>query len=170
MVKHVIKGRTCEIEINIPKYWDENTEKVLTKLMKYCLPEDKQKEVIGSINTLVFLENLLVDAMKEVGYKKADHEKFVREFIGISLNHGFRIGSHYKLETVEKMEMIRQQMDYKEEIKRVPKEDTKLIILLYSIYLGRLAYETGFMVGTYISKDMVEQYKKELEENMSYVG
>ena len=108
--------------------------------------------------------------MKAVGYKQEEFEKFVREFIGISLNHGFELGANYTLEATEKMEMLRQQVDFKKEIDKVPKNDTKLIVILYSIYLGRLAYETGFLVGTYISKDMVEQYKKELEEKMSYVG
>jgi len=170
MVKHIIKGKTCEVEINIPKYWDENTKNVLTQLMKYCLPPERQEEVIASVNTLVYLENLLIDALKAVGYKQEEYEKFVREFIGISLNHGFELGANYTLEATEKMEMLRQQVDFKKEIDKVPKDDAKLIVILYSIYLGRLAYETGFLVGTYISKDMVEQYRHELEEKMSYVG
>src|SRR3990167_2977950 len=94
MVKHIIKGKTCEVEINIPKYWDENTKNVLMQLMKYCLPPEKQEEVITSVNTLVYLENLLIDALKAVGYKEEEYEKFVREFIGLNLNHGFATGSN----------------------------------------------------------------------------
>lgn len=170
MVKHVIKGKTCKISIDIPAYWDQNTRGVLEQLMHYCLDEDKQKEVINMLNILVTMENKLIESLKGINQYSANFEKRAREFIGMNLNHGFRLGSNYRLADNARLDMIDQITEYKTLVGKLPADNIMWVLILYGFYLGRLAYETGFMLGTYISKERVEEYKEELQKEMSYVG
>lgn len=170
MVKHIIKGKTCKISIDIPAYWDQNTRSVLEQLMRYCLDEDNQKEVIGAINNLVLMENKLLESLKKIKQHSAKFEKKAREFIGMNLNHGFRLGTNYPLPDNARLDMADQMQEYSRLIRKVPTEKINLVLIFYGFYLGRLAYETGFMLGTYISKERVEEYKEQIERDMSYVG
>jgi hypothetical protein len=170
MAKHIIKGKTCKITLDIPAYWDSNTREVLDKILKYCIEEDKQKSVIDSIEILVEAENKLIEGLEATGNKNTEFEKKMREFIGMNLNHGFGIGSNYRLTNKAKMSMISQLLDYKKIIEGFPIEDMHWLSIFYGIYLGRLSYETGFMLGTSISSEVVEEYKEEIRREMSYVG
>lgn len=170
MVKHVIKGKTCSISIDIPAYWDENTKRVLQQLMHYCLDEDRQKEVIDALNSLVIMENKLIESLKSVKQHSAGFEKNAREFIGMNLNHGFEIGSNYPLAEKARLDIVDQLLEYQELIAKLPTKNVMWVLIFYGFYLGRLAYETGFMLGTFVSKDRVEEYKNELQREMSYVG
>ena len=170
MVKQIIKGKTCKIAIDIPAYWDQNTKGVIEQLMRYCLDEDKQREVIDMLNSLVTMENKLIESLKGVNQYSANFEKQAREFIGMNLNHGFRLGSNYRLTDNARLDMIDQVQEYQKLVARLPTDNVMWVLIFYGFYLGRLAYETGFMLGTYISKERVEEYRKELEQEMGYVG
>ena len=170
MVKHIIKGKTCRVSVDIPAYWDENTKNVLEQLMHYCLDEDKQKEVLGALNNLVAMENKLIKSLKKIKQHSVKFEEKAREFIGMNLNHGLRLGSNYPLADNARLDMADQIQEYEGMVTELPTENITWVLIFYGFYLGRLAYETGFMLGTYISKDRVEEYKEQLQKEMSYVG
>ena len=170
MVKQIIKGKTCTIAIDIPAYWDPNTKSVLDQLMRYCLDKDKQREVIVALNNLITMENKLIESLKTVGEHSKEFEEKARKFIGMNLNHGFRLGSNYPLADTARLDMIDQMQEYQKLITELPTEKVTWGLIFYGFYLGRLAYETGFMLGTFISKERVEEYRKELEQEMGYVG
>ena len=170
MVNHTIKGKTCTIAIDIPAYWDENTRNVLQQLMRYCLDEDKQKEIIGALNNLVTMENKLMESLKAIKQQSKKSEDKAREFIGMNLNHGFRLGSNCPLPDAARLDMIDQMQEYQRLVNELPTDNITWILIFYGFYLGRLAYETGFMLGTFISKERVEEYKEEIMRDMSYVG
>lgn len=170
MVKQIIKGKTCKIAIDIPAYWDQNTKGVLEQLMHYCLDEDKQREVIEALNNLVMMENKLIESLKAIDEHSSEFEKKAREFIGMNLNHGFRLGSNYPLADAARLDMMDQMQEYQRLVTELPTEKVTWVLIFYGFYLGRLAYETGFMLGTFISKERVEEYKNELEQAMGYVG
>jgi hypothetical protein len=170
MVMHVIKGRTCKIAIDIPAYWDANTKSVLMQLMHYCLDEDKRKDVISSLNNLAEMENKLIESLKKIKEHAPEFEEKAREFIGMNLNHGFKLGSNYSMTDLARLEMMEQIKEYENLVGRLPTKKISWALIFYGFYLGRLAYETGFMLGTFISEDRVEEYKEEIERDMSYVG
>ena len=152
MAKHIVRGKTCKVSINIPNSWDKHTKKVVLTCIKYCLPKDRQREVIGHVNNLVFLENELIKAIKATGERSKELEKKIRGFLGLNLNHGFQVGSMYSMEEITKFRiLIKQQSKYKEMVEKVVDDKLEWIIIYYSTYLGRMAYETGFMIGTSVS-------------------
>jgi len=169
-MKHTIKGKTCEIEIDIPSTWDDNTKKVLEKIMKYCLPEERRQEVISSLNRLNESEEKLLSALKEIDQYKPEFEKNIRELIGMNLNHGFQIGSNYMLTSKAKVNVLSQLEEYQKKLEKFDFENIYWVCVFYGLYLGRMSYEMGFMLGTSVSAEIVEEYKEELKKEMSYVG
>jgi hypothetical protein len=169
-MKHLIKGKTCEIKIDIPGSWDKETKNLITKIMEYCLEEEKRIEVINSLNRLNESEENLLNSLKQIDEYKGEFEKTMREFIGMNLNHGFEIGSNYMLTSEAKAEILTQVEEYQKILEKMAFDNMYWVCVLYGLYLGRLSYEMGFMLGTSISAERVEEYREEIRKEMSYVG
>jgi hypothetical protein len=172
MVKHTIRGKSCTVDVDIPAYMDEETKKVLFDLMKHCLDEARQKEALHSINNLMDMTGVLIGALKKVGEGSKHLEKTIREMVGTHLNHGFAVGKTYTMVDTKLAGILEeQQEEYTKVLEKLPKEGGLAVSLFYCINLGRMAYETGFMLGTFLSEEKVEKYfmqaaKKEEE----YIG
>ncbi len=172
MVKHRVKGKTCVIDVDIPAYMDDAMKKVLLELMKRCLDDEHQKEVVDAINHLVESTSVLIAALKKVGENSKDLEKSVRGMVGTHLNHGFEVGKNYALFDIKIAEaLMGQKEEYAKMAQSFPKKSGLAVSLFYCINLGRMAYETGFMLGTLISAEKVEKYYSESKKKQAeYIG
>jgi hypothetical protein len=172
MVKHIIRGRTCKVAVEIPNYWDERTRRIIETIMRYCIDKPRQKAVYSAVQSLMNYEKVLFDIFRKV--KKSDHnlEHGVRTFTGMHLNHGFLIGQQLNPEAAKAVEeTLQEQFDYRPFIKKMPRMKQSFgEFVFYCLNLGRLAYETGYILSLFVSKERVERHAGELKEELTYIG
>jgi hypothetical protein len=172
MVKHVIKGKTCSVAVDIPNYWDNRTKRIITTLMRYCIDKPRQKAVLTAVTSLMNYEKVLFDIFRRIKEYDPILEHGIRGFTGMHLNHGFMIGQQLNPEATKAVEQtIQEQFDYRPLIKQMPKAKQYFgEFVFYCLNLGRLAYETGYILSLFVSKERVEKNVEELTEELSYIG
>jgi hypothetical protein len=172
MVKHIIKGTTCRVAVEIPNFWDERTRRIITTIMRYCIDKPRQKAVLNAVKALMNYERVLFSIFRKI--KKYDPvlEHAIRSFTGLQLNHGFLIGQQLNTEAAQAVEQsLQEQFDYRPLIKQIPRGKQAFgEFVFYCLNLGRLAYETGYILSLFVSKERVERHADQLKEELTYIG
>ncbi len=172
-MRHRISGKTCSFYIDLPKNLDEDSKRLLTRIMGYCLDRKYKKSVLESVNDLENQIKTLMRSLKSSGKYDKSVERGVREFVGMHLNDGFEIGINYtpRDEGRDLIEVIEDEADFWPIVDNLPKSKQGVSeIIFFCLDLGRLAFETGLMLSYYVSEDMVEKHQKQLSKATSYIG
>lgn len=172
MVKHVIKGTTCKVMVDIPNFWDERTRRIITTIMRYCIDKPRQKAVLNAVKALMNYERILFEIFRKIKKYDPALEHGIRAFTGMHLNHGFTIGQQLNPEAAQAVEQaLQEQFDYRPLVKQMPRSKRYFgEFVFYCLNLGRLAYETGYILSLFVSKERVERHAEELQEELTYIG
>ena len=174
MVKYKIKGMTCSIVLDLPKYMDESTKDVLIKVFGYCLDEESKEKVLGTVQNLLTEIRRLINFLKKSKKHTIELENTIREFLGSQVNRGFEIGSYYtpgEEEGRDLSEILSNSVDYGKTISKLSDSKKAAASTIFTCMdLAILAFETGLMLSYYLSEELVEQHQNELRKSTYYIG
>ncbi len=172
-MKYKIKGKTCSLVLDLPNYIDDTTKDVLVEIFSYCLDEESKDKVLGTVKDLLIQTRKLINSLKKSKKHSKQLEDGIRKFIGLHLNHGFKIGSYYTPgeDGEELADVISDQLNYGKILAGLTAQKKSIgETVFFCMDLARMAFETGLMLSYYLSEELVEQHQNELRKMSSYIG
>lgn len=173
MPEYKIKGKNNEFVIDLPELIDERTKEVIEKTLRKCVKPENQERVMEALNRILSQTNALIDGLKEDENYHEKLEKDIRRFVGIHMRKGFDIGR--KTIQPEEIDIVQEalskQMKYTGKvIKDLPKNLQGFSTGLFTaLELGRMAFESGFVLGILLSTEEIDKFYEEEAEDISYI-
>lgn len=173
MPEYKIETENEEFVINLPELADEKTKNIIKESLKNCVEEENQGKVMDAVNRVLSQTNSIIESLKKDDKYHEELEKDIREFIGIQINKGFKIGKG----TVQPEEVsgvhkaLQGEMTYEGDvIEDLPEDLQNFSRYIFGLLeLGRMSIEVGLILGTLLSSSKAEDFYQNEADGLSYI-
>lgn len=173
MAEYEVKGEEEEFIVELPELADERMKKIIEKTLKNCVEPERQNKVMETFNRVISQTNAIIDNLKEDEKYHEKLEEDIRRFVGIHVKKGFDMarGTIQPQEVEEVHEALGERMIYEGEVIEDLPEDLQSFsrYIFGCLELGRMALETGLILGILISTEKVDEFYKEKSDGISYI-
>ncbi|MBI1973345.1 hypothetical protein HYS54_00885 [Candidatus Micrarchaeota archaeon] len=173
MVKYRVKGKTCDIRVDIPREVDEKTKQLILSTLQECLSSDYEKQALHEISRLMGDVNALVSHLKKDGLHDRITELAFRQLVGIYLQRGVHLGKHFEAQPDHVLKVIQMQHAniVQPSLSKLRGKKKKMAeYILQSLLIGKQCYEAGLSISAFMSMDKQKKFVEGLEkETESYI-
>ncbi len=173
MPEYKVNGEENEFVIDLPELVDERTKEIIEKTLKKCVDPKNQDKVVQALNKMLSQTNGVIDQLKEDDKYNEKLEEDIRKFVGINMKNGFEVGSQTiqpeEVEIVQKA-MVEKMAYEGEVIEDLPEDLQGFARYIFAcLELGRISFQTGFIIGIFLSMEKAEKFYQEESDNLSYI-
>ena len=171
MPSYKVKGKTCNIKVDIPKEIDEKTRELILKMVGECLDNDLEKQALHEISRLMGDVSTLVKHMKKDGYYDRITESAFRQLVGIYLQRGVHLGKHFESNPDHVLKVI--QMEHpsivQPSLSKLHGEKKKMAeYMLQCLLIGKQCYEAGLSISAFMTMDKQKKFVEELDKETEF--
>lgn len=171
MPTYRVKGKTCDIKVDIPKEVDEKTKELILNTVGECLDSEYERQALHEISRLMGDVNTLVKHTKKDGYYDRLTESALRQLVGIYLQRGVHLGKHFESNPDHVLKVI--QMQHANIVqpslsKLKGKKKWMAEYLLQCLLIGKQCYEAGLAISAFMTMDKQKKFVDELEKSTEF--
>lgn len=166
--KYVVKGKTCELIVEIPTSVSKDIRKIILDATRQCLTQDVQDKVLMEIDFLInSLHNLLAE-MEIDGLLTKSLDKSIREYIAANVKKGMEVGKRFSESPEQLLDLLDEdRIDFRPHLKGRSEKRRLNEYIINAMQVGEQSFETGLMLSAFLSIDQQLKILKRMEEETS---